>query len=110
MTDEANRDVCVHVVSGEAEAQQVKSFLLSRGIPCRFEGEALRHVHGFTVDGLGEVRIFVSAQHEAQARELMQRVEAGALELAEDVPVEQQTTVSDDVRILTDDPDPEDVP
>ena len=90
MSQDARREICVHVAAGEGEAQQVKSFLLSRDIPCRFRGESLRKVHGFTLNGLGEVRIYVPAEFEPRARDLLECVEAGALELAEDEPVETQ--------------------
>ena len=91
MSNDVTREICVHVAGGEAAAQQVKSFLLSRGIPCRFRGESLRKVHGFTLNGLGEVRIYVPGEFEREARDLLERVEAGAMELSEDEPIEAQT-------------------
>ena len=47
---------------GEAEANIVKGLLESLGIQCAIQGESLRITHGFTLDGLAEVRILV---HEA---------------------------------------------
>ena len=100
MSHDASREICVHVASGEGEAQQVKSFLLSRSIPCRFRGESLRKVHGFTLNGLGEVRIYVPAEFESTARELLEQVESGALELAEDVLVEVETAATTPLSIV----------
>jgi hypothetical protein len=71
---------CVWKANGEAEAQQVRSFLRAHDIPCEFRGEALRVVYGFTV-GFGVVQICVPAHLEERARELLARVEAGELEL-----------------------------
>jgi hypothetical protein len=79
--------VCVHVVGGEFAAQQVRAFLADRGIPCELRGEALRNIHGFTLDGLGEVRIHVATEHADEARALLAKVESGELELP-DVPTD----------------------
>ena len=78
-----DKETCVHVASGEFAAQQVKAFLEAHGIPSEFRGEALRMTHGFTLDGLGEVRVHVTPKDIAQARDLLARVEAGELKLDE---------------------------
>ena len=78
MTDEST---CIHVAQGELDAQQVKSFLTAYEIPCTFQGEALRNVHGFTLDGLGEVRIHVAPEFVERARDLMEQVKSGQLNL-----------------------------
>lgn len=83
-----DRETCVHVAAGEFAAQQVKAFLASHDIPSEFRGEALRMTHGFTLDGLGEVRVHVAPEHIEEARELLARVEAGELNL-EELPDEQ---------------------
>ena len=80
MIDES---IWIHTASGEFAAQQVKAFLGAHGIPCLFRGEALRHIHGFTLDGLGEVRILVDPELAERARELLGRVESGELTLEE---------------------------
>jgi hypothetical protein len=74
---------CVYTTNGDAEAQQVKAFLEAHGIPCYLRGEALRMTHGFTLDGLGVVRVCVPLTAAEEARELLARVEAGELELPE---------------------------
>lgn len=76
-------DTCVHVASGEFDAQQVKAFLEAHGIPCEFRGEALRVTHALTLDGLGEVRIHVRPENLERARELLEQVEAGEMTLEE---------------------------
>jgi hypothetical protein len=76
-----NDDTCVCKVNGDAEAQQIKAFLAAHGIPCEFRGESLRMTHGFTLDGLGVVRICVPESKVEQARNLLARAEAGELRL-----------------------------
>jgi len=75
--------ICVHTAQGEFEAQLVKAFLQDRGVPCRFGGEALRKTHGLTLDGLGEVRIFVAQSDAGKARELLAQVASGELQIDE---------------------------
>jgi hypothetical protein len=77
-------DVLVTSVQGETEAQLIRSFLEGHGMSVRLEGESVRLTHGLTMDGLGEVRVYVPSEQVAQVRELLARVEAGELELSED--------------------------
>ncbi len=81
-------ETCVHKTNGESEAQQVKAFLEAHDIPCALRGESLRMTHGFTLDGLGVVRIHVAEQNVELARDLLARVEAGELSLPADEEVE----------------------
>lgn len=73
--------ITVYLAQGEVEESQVRIFLEAHGIPCAGRGEALRKTHGFILDGLGEVRIEVAAEHAEQARELLAAVERGELTL-----------------------------
>jgi hypothetical protein len=73
--------ITVYLAQGEVEEAQVRIFLEAHGIPCAGRGEALRKTHGFILDGLGEVRIEVAAEHAGQARELLAAVERGELTL-----------------------------
>ncbi len=75
---------CVHVASGEIEAQQIRAFLEAAGISILERGEALRHTHGLTLDGLGAVEIFVAEGDVERARSLLDAANAGAFRLAED--------------------------
>lgn len=81
-------DTCVTKVNGEPEAQQIKAFLEAHDIPCALRGESLRMTHGFTLDGLGVVRICVAEENVEQARALIARVDAGELSLRDDEDIE----------------------
>ena len=81
-------ETCVKKVNGEPEAQQIKAFLEAHEIPCALRGESLRMTHGFTLDGLGVVRICVAEDNVAMARDLIARVDAGELSLEADADVE----------------------
>ena len=71
----------VFTADGEIEAQQVCAFLRAWGIPTAVRGETLRKTHGLTLDGLGHVEIFVSANDEERAKTLLASAEAGELQL-----------------------------
>jgi hypothetical protein len=74
----------VFVASGEAHAKQVLAFLEAAGIDAVERGEALRHTHGLTVDGLGAVQILVAEADADHARELLNSADAGLLRLGDD--------------------------
>ncbi len=76
--------VVVFTAQGEVEETQVRSFLAAHDIPTSTRGEALRHTHGLTLDGLGAVEIMVAAEHEATARLLLDQAERGEFTLTED--------------------------
>jgi hypothetical protein len=75
---------CVFVANGEAQAQQVRAFLEADGIQSIERGETLRNTHGFTLDGLGRVEIYVAEAEAARARELLRAADQGSLRLSED--------------------------
>lgn len=56
---------------GEMDAQLMRSLLESSGISSMFSGESLRLTHGFTVDGLAEVRILVREEDAKRACEII---------------------------------------
>jgi len=58
-------------VWGPFEADVVKSFLESNGIPCLIRGRMVPCVYPFTVDGLAEFRVFVGAGNFETAKELL---------------------------------------
>ncbi len=74
----------VFVANGEVHAKQVRAFLEAAGISTVERGEALRHTHGLTLDGLGTVEICVAADDAEEARALLRSAEAGAFRLEED--------------------------
>jgi len=53
------------------EAEIIKGFLESQGIPCFFRGQILHSVYPIFVDGLGEIKILVQAKDLETARELL---------------------------------------
>ena len=71
----------VFVANGELHAQQVRAFLEAAGIRTSERGEALRHTHGLTLNGLGAVEIMVDESDEARARLLLASADAGAFRL-----------------------------
>ena len=60
---------------GEMEAQLIRSLLESNGIDSTFSGESLRLTHGFTIDGLAEVRILVREEDAKRASEVIGSLE-----------------------------------
>ena len=61
-------------VQGPVEAEVIKNFLESQGIPCFFKGLVVPSVHPFTADGMGEIRIFVQAQDLETAKSLLENL------------------------------------
>ena len=55
----------------QTEAEIIKGFLESEGIPCFFRGQILHSLYPIFVDGLGEIKIFVLAKDYEAARELL---------------------------------------
>lgn len=74
----------VFVANGETHAQQVRAFLEAAGIQTTARGEALRHTHGLTLNGLGGVEILVAESDAAEARALLEAADAGEFQLADD--------------------------
>lgn len=60
---------------GEISAQLVHSLLQSFGIESFLKGEAIRYIHGFTLDGLGRVRVLVRADEAEKAKEILADVQ-----------------------------------
>ena len=77
--------VVVFTAQGELEETQVRPFLAAHDIPTSTRGEALRHTHGLTLDGLGAVEIMVAAEHEDEARRLLDQAERGELTLDDSI-------------------------
>jgi hypothetical protein len=77
--------ISVTIVQGEVEEQQVRGFLEAHGIATVVRGEALRKTHAFVLDGLGAVEILVAPEDADAARDLLARVEAGELALADEL-------------------------
>ena len=58
-------------VLGPVEAEVIKSFLMNHGISCILQGQMVQSVYPMTVDGMGELRVMVSEDDLALAKELL---------------------------------------
>lgn len=67
----------------QIEAQIIKGRLETEGIPVLLSYDSSSLVFGFTIDGLGEVKIMVPERFAEQAREIL-RVKYNELEIGED--------------------------
>jgi hypothetical protein len=79
--------VCVFVANGELHAHQVRAFLEAGGIETSVRGEALRHTHGLTLNGLGSVEILVAESDAESARALLRSADAGEFRLPDVVEI-----------------------
>ena len=59
-------------VWGPAEGEVIKSFLESQGILCVLKGRVVQAIHPFSMDGLGEIRIFVPEKDYETAKKLLE--------------------------------------
>ncbi len=60
------------VFEGEMiKAQIVKGLLESEGIPANLQFEAIGKIYGFTVDGLGKVKVLVPEDRHDEAKDLL---------------------------------------
>jgi hypothetical protein len=73
-------------VSGKIAAEPILAALRANGIPARAHGEAAGELYGLTLDGMGEVTIFVLASQLDAARELLKAADLGELRLGDDLP------------------------
>ena len=58
-------------VWGDAEALVITALLEDSGIACHLTGQADHKVHPFSLDGLGEVILFVHPERLSEARALL---------------------------------------
>jgi hypothetical protein len=70
-------------VPGGINAESIIAALRGRGIPARSQGEAVGAIYGLTLDGLGEVSIFVPEEYLEEAREVLAAGEHGDLLLGD---------------------------
>ena len=61
----------IYVARGEAEANVIKGLLDSYGIPNILKAQASPSVHVFTIDGMGQISIWVRKEDAEDARELI---------------------------------------
>lgn len=61
----------VYVANGQPEAQIIKGRLENEGIPAILRYESLGLVYGFTIDGLGQVKVMVPSPMAQEARNIL---------------------------------------
>ncbi len=83
-----SKDVELVRVPGGGYAQSIAAALHGRGIPARVHGEAVGPIYGLTLDGLGEVSIFVPEECLEEAKSILAAGEHGDLLLRDDDPTE----------------------
>jgi len=75
----SNKLVSVYTVAGHGPAEVIRGVLEAAGIPAEISQESAGMVYGFTVGGLGLAHILVAAEHEAEARALLEAMRRGDL-------------------------------
>ena len=70
-------------VPGGINAQSIIAALHGRGIPARSHGEIVGEIYGLTLDGLGEVSIFVPEGYLEEAKSILSAGEHGDLLLSD---------------------------
>ncbi len=74
---------------GGINAESIVAALHGNGIPARTCGEAVGAIYGLTLDGLGEVSIFVPEDYVEQARTILAAGEHGDLLLGDDDAIDE---------------------
>jgi hypothetical protein len=80
----ADSYVVVCSVTGKLEAEMVKMFLKSEGIPAESAQESYGMTLGLTFGSLGKADILVPIKFEQKAKELIEAMENDMLEAPED--------------------------
>ena len=83
--DEETKLVRIYITAGLYQAEIIRGKLQAFGIPALLKYESLGPVMGLTVDGLGQVEVWVPLDLEQQARALLEEsTEPPDEELAEE--------------------------
>jgi hypothetical protein len=61
----------LHSVWGQSEADVIKALLESHGISSVFRGRILHSIYPFSMNGLGEIKIFVLEEDYEAARSIL---------------------------------------
>jgi hypothetical protein len=77
-------------IRGGINAESIVAALRGRGISVRTRSEAVGAIYGLTLDGLGEVSVFVPVEHLEEARSILSAGEHGDLLLGDNDPVNEQ--------------------
>ena len=81
-----SNDVELIRVPGGINAESIVTALRGRGISAYSHGEAVGPIYGLTLDGLGEVSIFVPEESREEAQSILSAAENGELMLPEPDP------------------------
>jgi len=71
----------VYIANGKLDAEMVKTFLESSGIPATLDQESIGGSFGLTIGKLGEVEVLVPSENETEAKKLLDAMERGDFEL-----------------------------
>jgi hypothetical protein len=74
------RNEVVYIANGYLEAESIKIFLESFGIPAYTNQESAGLAYGFTVGQLGEVEILVPLDKVEEAKKVIEDMKTGKLE------------------------------
>ena len=74
-----SKEVELTRVPGGINAESIVAALRGRGIPARSHGEIVGQIYGLTLDGLGEVSIFVPEESLEEARSILAAADNGEL-------------------------------
>ena len=72
--DDSRPSAVVRTVSGELEAEAIRTALESAGIPVRIKMESVARLIAVTVDGLGKVEVLVPPARLDEARGILETV------------------------------------
>ena len=75
------KPVHVFTAHGMLEAEMIVNFLASQGIEAMASQESVGMSYGITVGPLGEVKVYVNEEVEADAHQALMDMEAGVYEL-----------------------------
>ncbi|MDD1749325.1 MAG: DUF2007 domain-containing protein [Methanothrix sp.] len=89
MSSQSNEVELIRVPGG-INAESIVTALRGRGIPVRTHGEVLGAIYGLTLDGLGEVSLFVPKEYLDAAKSILAAGEHGDLLLSDSDAVDGQ--------------------
>jgi hypothetical protein len=93
------KPIHVFTAHGMLEAEMIVNFLASQGIEAMASQESVGMTYGITVGPLGEVKVYVNEEVEADAHQALMEMEQGVYELPDD---EDEDEIFDDELYLLD--------
>ena len=95
------KPVHVFTAHGMLEAEMIVNFLKSQGIEAMASQESVGMSYGITVGPLGEVKVYVNEEFEADAHKALMEMEEGVYELPDND--EDIEAFDDEIEFLGDD-------